>query len=302
MTDDRRSHETSSLRKFFDDHLHLLQNHISSLNSHLQDAQQQADEDRQIVEKFVAASNSKMRAVHGYSDKLRDHVRALYSHVLQIAEQIPPPIDLTLDVFVTDPLINALFVNNIDIDKLFESDPEVHAYLRSDNHHQDTVLYALLTASKSEHRTLGIGMLGEMLIRELPQQVVNFSSHKIHAPCASNAELSSALRKYLFDRVVAMINQEMTARMTSQAFTASKETYESRVKSLANPTVYLGALIEYLEIPEQLLSIAKIHFRLSKLGIKLNDNDKQSANEFDIHELTWSDNTKDVALQIARAR
>lgn len=301
MTDDRRSHETSSLRQFFDDHLHLLKNHVSRLNSHLHDAQQQAGEDRQIVESFVAASNSKMRAVHGYSDKLRGHVRALYGHVLQIAEQIPPPIDLTLDVFVTDPLINALFVNNIEIDKLFETDPEVHIYLHSDNH-QVPVLYALLTASKSEHRTLGVGMLGEMLIRELPQHVVNFSSHKIHAPCASNAELSSALRKYLFDRVVAMINQEMTSRMTCQAFTAGKETYESRVKSLANPTVYLGALIEYLEIPEQLLSIAKIHFRLSKLGIKLDDNDRQSANEFDIHELSWSDNTKDVALQIARAR
>ncbi len=301
MTDDRRSHQTSSLRTFFDEHLHLLQHHVSSLNSHLHDAQQQADEDRQIVESFVAASNSKMRAVHGYSDKLRGHVRALYGHVLQIAEQIPPPIDFPRDVFVTNPLINALFVNNTDINNLFETASELHVYLHSDNH-QVPVLYALLTASKSEHRILGVGMLGDMLIREVPQQVVNFSSHEIHAPCASNTELSTALKKYLLDRVVVMINQEMTSRMTSQAFTAGKETYESRVNSLANPTVYLGALIDYLAIPEQLLSIAKIHFRLSKLGIKLDDNDRQSSNEFDIHELTWSDNTKNVALQIARAR
>ncbi len=51
----------------------------------------------------------------------------------------------------------------------------------------------------------------------------------------------------IFDCVV-----EMISRMTNQAFNAGKETNESRVNSQGNPTVYLAALIDYLEFPEQL--------------------------------------------------
>jgi hypothetical protein len=51
-----------------------------------------------------------------------------------------------------------------------------------------------------------------------------------------------------------------------------------------------------------LLSINKIHFKLSKLGIKLKDDDSQSANEFDIYELNWRDNSRVVVLQITHVR
>jgi hypothetical protein len=229
-------------------------------------------------------------------------VRALYNHVLQVADQIPPPVDLNLDRFGTVPLVNALFVNSNDIDKLFITNPDVDVFLRAHSKYQVPVLYALLTASKSEKRMLGIAMQGDMLIREVPQQAVNFSSHKIHAPCASSSELSTALKEHLFSRVVALVKQEMASRMSNQSFKIGDNSYESRVKSLANPEVYLNALIEYIEAPANLLSINKIHFKLNKLGIKLDADDTQAANEFDIHELTWNNNTQNVVLQVTLAR
>lgn len=302
MNDDRRSHEASSFRAFFDDQIQHLQDLAGSLRRHIHNEKQQTEEDRQIVEIFIDASNSKMRAVQGYSHKLRGHVRSLYNHVLQIAEEIPPPIDLNLDSFRTNPLVNALFVCSKDIDQLLKTDPDVDAYLRAHNKYQVPVMYALLTASKHEKQTLGIGMLGDILIRDVPQQAINFSAHKIHTPCASSAELNTALKKYLFGRVAALVKQEMTSRMTSQPFKPSDASYKSRVKSLSNPDVYLNTLIEYLKIPANLLSIDKTHFKLSKLGIKLDSGNRQCANEFDIHELTWSGNTRNVVLQITNAR
>jgi hypothetical protein len=298
MNNDRRSHETSSLRAFFDEQVEHLHNLVSHIRSH----EQQAVNDRQIVESFVDASNSKMRAVHDYSRKLREHVVALYNHVLETADQIPPPVDLNPETFETDPLVNALFVNSRDIDKLIQFDHDVDVYLRSPSNYQVRKLYALLTASKSEKRILGVGMLGDMLIREVPQEAVNFSSYKINSPCASEMELSIALNKYLFDRVVALVKQEMKSRMDTPPIKPGDDTYELRVKSLANPDIYLGALIGYLEAPDKLLSLERIHFKLSKLGIKLDGDDRQSANEFDIHELTWSNMTKSVILKITRTR
>lgn len=302
MKDNRRLQEALSLRTFFDDQTHHLQELVGRLSGLIHDKEQQTEQDRQIVEGFVDATNNKMRAVSGYAHKLRGPVRALYNHVLQVAEEIPLPIALNPDAFRTDPLVNALFVSGTDIDQLLKTDPDVEAYLRAHNKYQIPVLYALLTVHKQEKRTLGVGMLGERVIRDVQQETINFSSQKIHTPCASRAELSTALKKYLFDRVVALVKQEMASRMTNQPFKPNDDSYALRVKSLANPDVYLKTLIEYLDIPANLLSINKTHLKLSKLGIKLDSDDRQCANEFDIHELTWIGNTRNMVLQIAHAR
>ena len=302
MSEDRRTHEALSLRAFFDDLIHHLQQLVGNLNDSFHNGEQQTEEDRRIIENFVDASNNQMRAVHNYSFKLRKHVQALYKHVLLIAEEIPPPVNLNRNTFSTDPLINTLFVLSKDIDRLFNSDPYVNAYLRSHAKDQAPVLYALLTVSKTEKQTLGVGMLGDMVIHDVSQQAVNFSSHQIHAPCATRAELSAALKNYLFDRVVAQLKQEMTLYKIDQLFKTADTLYESRVKSLANPDVYLNTLIQHLKVPANLLTIDKTHFRLSKQGIKLNSVDTQSANEFDIHELIWNNRTRDVVLQIAYTR
>jgi small-conductance mechanosensitive channel len=297
MNDDRRSHEALSLRAFFDDQLHHLQKLVISLRNH----EQQVKGDRNIVENFVDAANSKMRVIYGYAYKLREPVLELYNHVLQVADEIPPPIDLNLKAFGINPLVNALFVNSNDIDQLLKTDPNLNPYLETHIKNQLPVLYALLTASMSEKSTLGVGMLGNVLIRDVPQQAINFSSHKIHSPCESPAALNMALKKYLFAHVVALAKQEMMSRMTNQPF-KPRDNYESRVKSLANPEVYLNTLIQYLKIPANLLSIGRTHFRLSKMGIKLEGDDRQSANEFDIPELIWSNNTRNVMLKIALPR
>lgn len=302
MSENRRSYEALSLRTFFDDQIRHLQELVHGLSDHIHEEEQQTEEDRQIIESFVDGSNSKMRAVDDYSHKLRGHVQALYKHVLQIANQIPPPIGLNRDAFITDPLVNTLFVLSNDIDKLFDTDHDVDAYLRTHSKYQVPVVYALLTACKTEKHTLGMSIQGDMVIHDVPQQAVNFSSHKIHTPCASLEELSTALKNYLFSRVVTLTKQEMTSRMANQLFNTEHVSYESRVTSLANPDVYLNTLVEYLETPDKLLSIDKSHFRLSKLGIKLDSDDKQSANEFDIHELIWANSIKNVVLQVAYTR
>lgn len=301
MSDNRRSAGATSLRSFFDDQLHHLRTLVGSLGHHgrAHDEAALTADDKQVIENFVDAANSKMRAADDYVEKLREHVCALYHHILSVADQIPQPIELNRHTFRSNPLINALFVNAADIDRLFNTNIETGADLSV---YQMPVIYALLTACKTEKSILGIGMLGEMLVRDVPQQSVNFSSHKLHAPCASQAELNVALKKYLFDRVVALIKQEMASRIAAQDRNSGDHSYESRLKSLANPEVYLSSLNDYLVIPTKLLRIDTTHFKLNKLGIKLADEDRACANEFDIHELIWVDNMRNIVLQIAYIR
>ena len=300
MNDNRRTPEAASLRSFFNEqirHLHdLLDNALAA------DPEPVPDAELQVVEDFVDTANKKLRVVHGYSEQLRSHVCQLYRHVLDVAEQIPPPIELSKTALHTEPLINALFVDSRDMERLLHAPGEIEAYVRQHIDLEMPILYALLTASKTEKSILGIGMLGDLLVRDLPQQSVNFYDHQLHAPCGDSEALAAQINHFLFQRVVMLIQKRLAARMVVEAQWPSDKTYKARVNSLANPEVYLHELLTQLENPEQLLRIEKSHLLLNKLGIKINPNDDQCRNEFDIHEIIWSDQSRHIVLKIAYPR
>ena len=300
MNDNRRAHEASGLRAFFNEqlqHLHGLLDHVM-----VDDAESATDEELRVVENFVDTANNKMRAVQGYADKLRGHVGALFRHVLDVAAQIPPPLELNATALRTCPIVNALFVDQHDIDRLISANAEIDAYLRNHGAFQVPVLYALLTANKTEKSILGVGMLGDLLVRDVPQQTVNFHGHKLLMPSADSEQLGAAIKSYLFDHVVRLIRQEMAARRMAESVAPGEHSYRDRVNSLANPDIYLHSLLEHLENPEQLLRIEKNHLIVNKLGVKLGNDDRQCRNEFDIHELTWSDGSRNVVLTVAYSR
>jgi hypothetical protein len=302
MNENKRLPEAANLRSFFDEQIHHLHTRLNSLHHQDHAKQQQIADEQLALENFVDLINNKIRSVNGYPSKLRLHVQTLYNHVLKVSDSIPAPLSLTDNSFSTNPLVNALFVNSNEIDKLVETNPEIIDFLDKHNKAQVPVLYALLTAGCDIKHILGIGLQGDMLIRELPQDAVNFYAHKIHAPCADSTELNTALKTYLFDLIANIIKREMSARLANEANLTSDNFYQSKVNSLANPEIYLHSLIAYLEDPVKLLSIAKPHFKLTKLGIKIADDDQQWVNEFDLPELTWHGGMQQVVLQIAYER
>lgn len=302
MIDNQRSHAATALRHFFDEHLQQLQSLAEHLGSSFHTPDSLNADDRLLVENFVAAANNKLHIVNGYSEKLRDPIRALHDHLLNIAAKISPPIELSPYTFGSTPLVNALFINGDEVDRLFTFDHTTAAYLRKNSLDQAPKVYGLLTACKHEKASLGVGMLGNLLVRDVPQQTVNFAAHKIHTPCANTIELNEALKKYLFEGVVERLKQAMAARLAAETLTPGDQSYEARLNSLANPDKYLATLLEQMAEPDKLLSITQTHFRLSKLGIKIAADDRQCANEFDLQELIWSDNSRQVLLQIAYVR
>lgn len=300
MTANRRTPEAASLRSFFNEQIRHLRDLLD--NVLVADPEPVADAELQVVEDFVDTANKKLRVVHGYAEQLRSHVCQLYRHVLAVAEQIPPPIELSQAALHSEPLINALFVDHRDMERLLHLPGEIEAYIRQHSDLQVPTLYALLTANKTEKSILGIGMLGDMLVRDLPQQTINFYDHQLHAPCEGSEALAAGINHFMFQQVVMLIQKKLAARMAVEVQWPSDKTYQARVNSLANPEVYLHELMAQLEKPEQLLRIEKNHLILNKLGIKINPNDDQCRNEFDIHEIIWSDQSRHIVLKIAYPR
>lgn len=298
MADNQRSYAASGLRDFFDHQIQHIEKLFDGFAGLFAKAEPLSAEDRVLIENFVDVANNKMRVIDGYASKLREYVKGIYAHVHQIADEIPLPIELSEQSLKELPLINALFVNNKDIDDLCHGQLEATRYLRSHRPSEVPKVYAVLTANKSERSALGVGMLGNILVRDVQQQIVNFSSHKLYAFSASADELDQELKKYLFDNVVGLIKQDLNYRICEEIKSPNANSYEAKIHSLANPNVYLQSVIEYLAAPSLLLDLEKTHFRLNKLGVKLLEAQQEYVNEFDIHEVIWGKQQRNLILPI----
>lgn len=293
MQNEKRTHEAAILRDFLDEQISHLQNLLGDF-VFKSPVDQELAEQQLIVESFVDAANAKLRVADHYVERLRPPVCALYRHLQAIAQQIPPPLELSRRAFARDATVNALFVNAGDIDRLIKGNRLATNYVST---HRAS-FYALMTAQKTESTLFGVGLQGEMLVREVSQRAINFSAHKLHSPCDSKEALEQALRRFLFEEAVKIVKQSMDELVIAETLKSGKASYETILHSLANPSVYLDTLIAYLQPVENLLKLEKFRFKLSKLGVKLECDDGQCINEFEIHELTWRGQHRFVLMQI----
>lgn len=293
MSPERRLPTAQRLRSFFDQQIA----HLQQLTS----MQTPRDEASQRVETLIDATNARVRVVQDYKNQLRTEVIRLYQHVLEISAAIPAPIWLTRQSFSTDPLVNALFVNPDDIHSFLNQDPIVTRYLDKCNPGELAVIYGLLTAQKHEKTVLSNGLVGNQLVRELVQQTINFHSHKIQTACSSHSELENSTRDFLFKLAIEQINQALKQEENQLEYW-TKKTYEERLQSLANPEVYLLRLLHFLKDPQQIIDIENQVLRLSKLGVKLNNEAQQAVNEFELYELIFLDQSRMTISQITCPR
>lgn len=292
MSDDRRSAHASPLRAFFNQQL----DHLHGLLSQHQSANEIAADDRELIEHFVDLANSRLRIINDYAGKLRGHVCCLHRHVMDLADTIPPAVELSRATFVEDAMINALFVNPGEIDRLLIQGSDLEHLWRQLGRPEQ--LYALLVVKKQHKFGFGVGMLGNLLVRDLPRETINFSGHKLLLASQDSEALQGSLRNYLLDSVIRLMKLHLAQLLMQQEYEAD-HSYRARLQSLANPEIYLQALIAALASPTALLAIEQCRIRVNKLGVMVDDKDSdQVVNEFIVPEVQWADGSRQVMLPV----
>jgi len=122
----------------------------------------------------------------------------------------------------------------------------VDAYLRAIINIKSR-FYALLTARQHENARWA-WHVGEMSFART-QKTINFASQKIPYSLRQQCKLSSALKKYLFGRVVALVKQEMASSMTTNPSSQTMILMSRELRVWSTRMFNLKTLIEYLEIP-----------------------------------------------------
>jgi hypothetical protein len=131
------------------------------------------------IERVVDGTDPRLRAVSHYRRKLWGPVEHAIDFVVNFVNALPPVITADRQGYMTDPRLRALFASPESLREILSFSDGVRSYLKQAPSPLPAELYAGLGAVRIEKNVLGIDLDGEILRRDVPQTVVNFTDHRL---------------------------------------------------------------------------------------------------------------------------
>ncbi|MBW2173346.1 MAG: hypothetical protein JRF64_01625 [Deltaproteobacteria bacterium] len=147
------------------------------------------DEFQEAVEQVAQLVYPKVRWASLYRKKLRPAVERTLEYAVEVAQDIPGPVELNLDSWGKDALPRFLFVGVDEYRDFLQNNKGLERFFRTTATDQ---CFAFLTMSKEEKRFLGVDSENGILKRDVPQLAIHFAEHRIVAPMASEKESKKA--------------------------------------------------------------------------------------------------------------
>ena len=204
---------------------------IATLWRHLQGSGTEDDFIRQTTDHVVQVADPVIRQAKGYRKVLRDPITGAMEYCKTLISTIPGPVVLDRNRYYDDPVVKALFASPDELDEVLQLSPEINA-LR--NQGQTGEMVALLTMTQQERSIFGHKQEGEMLLREVRQQAVSFSDHRI---VGAATDLNTA-RAGIADRGIEVLATAAMERITT--LRAEKAEMEGKKEYLKGMVKILG--------------------------------------------------------------
>jgi hypothetical protein len=157
-----------------------------------------SDELWEAVNLVVKLSHPNIHYVPHYRKMLMPAVAHTLKYADALIVQMPPPVSIEVNSWDTNPFVRSTFLDNRTFRYFFSEHKELNAFFQKTN---TSRCCALLVMNRTNKRTFGAEIDGDILKREVLQTSVDFSDHQIVAPMISEEET----RKELSLRALAML-------------------------------------------------------------------------------------------------
>ncbi|MEZ4525564.1 MAG: hypothetical protein R2941_06550 [Desulfobacterales bacterium] len=154
-----------------------------------------ADEPECLSEVFgwvAEEMDPRIRRAKGYRKKLKPSVIHACAYIDGLVEKIPGPADLDMENWENDPLVHAFFVKAEDAGAVVRKSSGLK---RMGEKRGLSGHCALLFMRKTERKSFGSEMEGNLVKRDVIQTSVTFTHHRIEEVFPSEEELRKDLRK-----------------------------------------------------------------------------------------------------------
>ena len=296
-TVNHRKPEASALRQLFQEQWKYFLDLIDQRDNRKQHYQQNSEKVSAAIESVVAGTDVRMRGIGSYKKRLRESVSTVLNYVENMVDGLSTAIDVNRKTFSDNPLVNAFFVNQNDLQNIFSRCKELHSFFQTTDHDQLDEVYALLFVNKTDKTVFGNELKEDMLVSDVMQVLINFSEHQILFPSATEQHVRKSLESLLFDNIVDYIKVHMT-RLHHQQMQDSPQNKLTMDRSLKNPEIYLQSLIDYLNKPIEFLQQQDIMLKISKVGILVSDEYSGNANELYLNTVKIGDQPQRIIVLV----
>lgn len=155
----------------------------------------------EMIERVVQTASPKIKAVRGYRKRLHPALDRSARYLEESIRLFQGPVSIRRQAWSTDPLVNACF----------GSVEQLEAFLRGNTAMREAAeragcreVHFLLTMSRREEIVYGSTIMGEIIRRDVPQEVVTFSDHRCVAPGMTLQETSGQLLRLALELLASL--------------------------------------------------------------------------------------------------
>lgn len=156
------------------------------------------------TERAVDGTDPWVRGLAGYRRKLRPAILAAIDHVVTLVDRLEPPRPATRDGYGRDPLLQAIFLSSEQMRQV------LHDQLAAQKIAGDAAC-ALLVMDLEQRGIFGADLVGDTVIRDVPQVTVSFANHRLLDPSANEGETRRLLKRRAFDHLLGLALRRMVA-------------------------------------------------------------------------------------------
>jgi hypothetical protein len=182
-----------------------------------------------VIERAVDGVEPLLRQAGGYPDAYSKPIQSALEYARSLADQVPGPVTVSRESYAGDPLVHALFPSVESVSDALDSSLALQNHLRE--FPADGELYALMGMRRIEKRVAGMRLSGQMVQRDVMQDMVYFTSHTIEGPASSEADAREQVALRFFDRLVEKVAQRVAQRKREkQSLLQEKDTLMMRLR------------------------------------------------------------------------
>ena len=162
------------------------------------------------IELAVSKVEPLLKQTHSYPNAYRKPVMTALEYAHSLAHSLPGPVAVNLDSYSNDAYVHAIFPSMSFVSEAFQASKAIQDYLRE--HQASNEAYALMGMRCSEKVLMGMKLSGQVIQKEVPQQVVYFTDHTIVDPAPTESEARDRVALGFLNNLVGKVAMRVALR------------------------------------------------------------------------------------------
>jgi hypothetical protein len=154
------------------------------------------------IERLIDGTDPRLRGFLNYRARLYDPVAGAVRHVLELIDGLPAPVEISRAAYADDARLRAFFASPAQMREILRDAQSLQDAVHTPGVAASGRVFALLSMDMQERKMLGMELQGDQVRRDVLQDVVNFSNHRLVCASDSAAETGRQLELRAFDFLV----------------------------------------------------------------------------------------------------